>query len=65
MRNEFRTKFWHAALESLPASIRHRYVLHMKAAERWELALDRAVETLSRAKKALARLFQTPRHAAR
>jgi hypothetical protein len=65
MRNQFRTKFWRDALQSLPAAIRHRHVLHMRAAERWELALGEAVEALSRAKKALARLFQTPRHAAR
>ena len=60
MRNPFVTSFWRAAFQSLPAAVRERHLLQLKAAERWELALDKAIETLSRAKKSLARLFQAP-----
>lgn len=62
MRNshEFVTPFWRAAFESLPEGVRERHALHMKAAERWELRLQGAVELFSRAKRSLARLFQTP-----
>lgn len=64
MRNEFRTAFWRKAYESLPAAIRERHLKHLLTAERWELAIGDAVEAVSRAKKTLARAFQTPRHAA-
>ena len=66
MRNSHRfvTPFWRAAFESLPVSVRERYAFHMKAAERWELRLNAAVELISRAKQGLARLFQTPARSA-
>ena len=57
--NELKTVFWKNALESLPASIRSRYVSDIAAAERWELRIDAAVRSLSRAKAALNRTFQT------
>lgn len=63
MRNQFVTKFWHEAHQSLPAELRPRYLTQMQAAERWELALGHVVQTFSSAKKALSRLFQTPRSA--
>ena len=66
MRNShgFVTPFWRAAFESLPAGVRERHAFHMKAAERWELRLNAAVEFFSRAKQGLARLFQTPARSA-
>jgi hypothetical protein len=60
MRNNLHTPFWQAAYQSLPETVRHRYLAHIERAERWELALDAAIETLSRAKGVLARLFNTP-----
>lgn len=59
MRNQFVTKFWHDAHQSLPGEVRPRYLAQMQAAERWELALGRLVQTFASAKKALSRLFQT------
>jgi hypothetical protein len=64
MRNEqFVTPFWRAAHQGLPASVRERYALQMRAAERWELAIGALIENVSRAKLAVARMFQTPRSA--
>ena len=63
MRKQFETKFWHEAHQSLPGELRPRYLAQMQAAERWELAIGRVVQTFSSAKKALSRLFQTPRSA--
>lgn len=60
MRNTLHTPFWRAVYQSLPGDVRHRYLAHIERAERWELALDAVIETLSRAKNALARLFNTP-----
>ncbi len=60
MRNSLRTPFWQAAYRSLPKSVRHRHLAHIERAERWELGLDAAIEALSRAKGALASLFNTP-----
>jgi len=60
MRSKFRTPFWRAAYRSLPDSARERYLADIQRAERWELALDAAVDVLSRAKGALAGLFNTP-----
>ncbi len=59
MRSTLRTPFWRAAYQSLPHTVRHRYLAYVERAERWELALDAAIEALSRAKGALARLFNT------
>ncbi len=55
-----RTPFWQAAYQSLPDSVRQRYLAYMQHAERWDLALDGVIEALSRAKGALVRLFYTP-----
>jgi hypothetical protein len=63
MRNDFKTRFWRDALESLPEPLRHRYVLQMKAAERWELRLGALIQAWSRAKAGVAKLFQAPRGA--
>jgi len=60
MRNTLHTPFWKAAYQSLPETVRQRYLGHIERAERWELALDAAVRSLSQAKDALARLFSTP-----
>ena len=48
MRNQFATPFWKNALESLPESLRPRYVNDFAAAERWELRLDAIVEGWTR-----------------
>jgi hypothetical protein len=58
-----KTAFWQDAARSLHPSVRRRYLAEFEHAERWELALDAAIETWSRAKAALARTFQTPAHA--
>lgn len=60
MRNEFVTLFWRAAFRSLPLAVRERHLPQLKAAERWDLALDEAIEAFSRARKALARFLQVP-----
>jgi hypothetical protein len=59
MRNQFATKFWHEAHLSLPAELRPRYLAQMQAAERWELAIGRIVQTCSSAKNRIGRLFHT------
>jgi hypothetical protein len=56
--NELKTVFWKNALESLPASIRSRYASDIAAAERWELRIEAAVRSLSRAKAALTRTLE-------
>ena len=63
MHNEFRTQFWSRAYESLPKAVRGQYLTQIKAAERWELALGSLIEAWSRAKNAVAKLFQTPSRA--
>jgi len=60
MRNTLHTPFWQAAYQSLPETVRRRYLAHFERAERWELALDAAIEALSRAKGVVARLFSVP-----
>ena len=45
-----KTAFWSKAANSLPASVRGRYVRQFERAERWELALDSVVEFFSGAK---------------
>jgi hypothetical protein len=60
MRDGFVTPFWRAMFKSLPPAVQRRYLSQLQAAERWDLALDRAVGILSRAAKSLARLLQTP-----
>ena len=67
MRNvknaEFVTPFWQRAYASLPAEVRAQYLTQIQAAERWELAVGDAIQLLSRAKNAVAKLFQTPSRA--
>jgi hypothetical protein len=63
MHNEFRTQFWQRAYESLPQGVRGQYLTQIKAAERWELALGELIEHWSRAKNAVAKLFQSPSRA--
>jgi hypothetical protein len=58
-----KTKFWQDAAASLPAHVRVRHIADLEHAERWELALDSAIEALARAKASLASRFQTPRSA--
>jgi len=63
MRNEFVTPFWKNALASLPEEVRHRHELQMHAAERWELAFGRMIETISRARAEIGRLLHAPKAA--
>lgn len=64
MKNRnLKTAFWRNAAASLPAEVRNRYALDIERAERWELALGRAIEVLTRAKAALGRTFHAPRGA--
>ena len=42
--------FWRQAAESLPGPVQARYAGYFENAERWELALDAAIEWVSRAK---------------
>jgi hypothetical protein len=60
MRKEFVTSFWQRAYESLPAGVRGQYLTQMKAAERWELSLQAAIEIASRVRSTVAKLFQSP-----
>jgi hypothetical protein len=59
MRSNLRTPFWRAAYRALPESVRPRHLADIERAERWELALDAAVEALSWVKGAVSRLFGT------
>ena len=49
-----KTTFWKSAAASLPAAVRERFMGEFERAERWELALEGAIELLSRAKHALS-----------
>ena len=64
MRNGLVTPFWQRAARSLPAPFRARYQGHFEQAERWELALDRVIEAVSRTKSWFSRSFHTPSHSA-
>ena len=48
-----RTPFWKKAAASLPAQVRSRYMSQLEQAERWELALDGAIEGWVRVRAAL------------
>jgi len=63
MRNEFVTRFWQRAYESLPAGVRGQYLTQMKAAERWELSLKSFLEFAARARNAVSKVFQAPKGA--
>jgi len=58
-----KTKFWKDAAAALPAQVRARHIAELEHAERWELALDGAIEALTRVKNAFATKFQTLRSA--
>jgi hypothetical protein len=58
---QFVTKFWQKAYDSLSPAAKRRHAFHMKSAERWELRLDSAVETWTRAAAAIAKAFNAPR----
>ena len=58
-----KTKFWKDAAAALPADVRARHISELERAERWELALDGAIEALARIKASFASRFQTPRSA--
>jgi hypothetical protein len=47
----FATRFWRAAARSLRPAVRERYLSQLKAAERFELALDAVIGLFSRAGK--------------
>ena len=49
-----KTKFWRNAFASLPERVRARYLTDIAQAERFELALDRMIEALARAKASLS-----------
>lgn len=51
--------FWREAAKSLPVHVQARYAGYFESAERWELALDRAIELASGARQALSRRTQT------
>jgi hypothetical protein len=53
-----KTKFWKEAAASLPAHVRTRHIADLERAERWELALDGALEALARIKAGFASRFQ-------
>lgn len=59
MRSNLRTPFWRAAYRALPEDVRPRHLADFERAERWELALDAAVEAFSWVKGAVSRLFGT------
>ena len=48
-----KTPFWKKAAASLPSQIRPRYISQLEQAERWELALQSAIEGWTRVKSAL------------
>ena len=56
-----KTRFWRNAANSLPESVRARYLGDIEQAERIELVLAGALEALARAKASFARF--TPRGA--
>ena len=60
---KFKTKFWRDAAARLPGEVRERNGADLQRAERWELALDGAIEAYARAKVAFARAFHTARGA--
>ena len=47
-----KTSFWKKAAASLPSQIRPRYMSQLEQAERWELALESAIEGWTRVKSA-------------
>ncbi len=60
---KFKTKFWRDVAARLPAEVRSRHGADLQRAERFDLALDGAIEAFARAKAAFGRAFHTPRGA--
>ena len=60
MRNTLRTPFWRAAYQSLPPTVRARYLSQMESAERLEFMLGSIIGAMSRAKSFLSGLFNSP-----
>ena len=58
-----KTKFWRNAANSLPASVRARYLSDIEQGERVDLLLEGAIEAVARARASFASRFQTPRGA--
>jgi hypothetical protein len=52
-----KTAFWKKAANSLPATVRERYMANFEQAERWELAFDALVDVFSQPR------FHTPKRA--
>jgi hypothetical protein len=61
MRKQFVTSFWQRAYEKMPENARGQYLTQMQTAERWELFIGELIEVGSRAKKAVVKLFHSPR----
>ena len=53
-----KTPFWKEAAARLPAGVRARHMRDLERAERWELALDDAIEALARIKAGFTARFQ-------
>lgn len=47
-REKFDTAFWQKAYDSLPPQARGRHARLLRAAERWELKLDAALQAWTR-----------------
>lgn len=47
-REKFDTAFWQKAYDSLPPQARGRHARLLRAAERWELKLDAAIQAWTR-----------------
>ena len=58
-----KTRFWRNAANSLPQSVRARYLGDIEQAERIELVLGSAIEAVGRARATFVSRFQTPRGA--
>lgn len=64
MRSGLVTPFWQKAAQSLPMPFRERYEGYFERAERWDLALDKSIKLLSRAKLRFLRSLHAPRRPA-
>jgi hypothetical protein len=47
------TPFWRKAAGSLPPHVRERYATYLEAAERWDLALDAAIDAAAALRRTL------------
>lgn len=53
-----RGSFWDKAAKSLPPAVRERYTAHFEMAERWELALDAAIQAWRRVRTWAGKVLQ-------